>query len=171
MLEQLREGGTGVAIIPISCVISANSAKSAKREILEKHTLKAVMSMPSQLFYPVGTVPCIVVFEAHKPHSISKKKVWFGYWRDDGFEKTKNMGRIDLNNTWNTIKNRWIEAYRNNEIRPGESITAYVTAQDEWIAEYYLDTDYSNITPIEFEDVVKSYAVFKLLNEVEIDDD
>lgn len=168
MLDQLKEGGMGIAIIPVSCVISSNPAK---HEILAKHTLKAVMSMPSELFYPVGTVPCIVVFEAHKPHSASKKKVWFGYWRDDGFQKTKHMGRIDLNHTWNTIKNRWVEAYHNNEVHPGESITAYVTAEDEWIAEYYLETDYSSITRTEFEDVVKNYAMFKLLNEVEIDDD
>ncbi|MFA0521327.1 N-6 DNA methylase, partial [Vibrio sp. 10N.222.55.E8] len=57
MLDLLEKGGLGVAIIPVSCVISPNKAK---HEILEKHTLKAVMSMPSELFYPVGTVTCIV---------------------------------------------------------------------------------------------------------------
>jgi hypothetical protein len=56
--DLLDKGGLGVAIIPVSCVISPNKAKS---EILEKHTLKAVMSMSSELFYPVGTVTCIVI--------------------------------------------------------------------------------------------------------------
>jgi len=163
MLDQLEEGGIGVAIIPVSCVISPSQAK---HEILASHTLKAVMSMPDELFYPVSTVTCIVVFESHKPHEESKRKTWFGYWKDDGFEKTKHMGRIDLYGRWEEIKNSWIEAYRNNEVHPGYSVTKYVTADDEWIAEAYLETDYSSLTMDDFQEVVKNYAVFKLLNEV-----
>ena len=163
MLDMLEKGGTGLAIIPVSCVITPNKAK---HEILAKHTLKAVMSMPSDLFYPVGTVTCIVIFEAHKPHVQNNKKTWFGYWRNDGFVKTKHLGRIDVNHTWIDIKNKWVEAYRNNEVRAGESVTAYVKADDEWIAEAYLETDYSQITIEDFEAVVKNYAMFKLLNEM-----
>ena len=162
MLDLLKEGGIGVAIIPVSCVIMPNKAK---HQILEKHTLKAVMSMPSELFYPVGTVTCIVVFEAHKPHADSKKKTWFGYWRDDGYVKTKHMGRIDLNHKWEAIKSKWLESYRNNEVHPSESVTAYVGPDDEWIAEAYLETDYSKLTKEDFEDVVRNYALFKLINE------
>lgn len=161
MLDMLVEGGTGVAILPVSCVISTNQAK---HDILKYHTLKAVMSMPSELFYPVGTVTCIVVFEAHKPHLESKAKTWFGYWRDDGFVKTSHMGRIDLNHRWESIKERWIEAYRNREIHPGESVNAYVGPTDEWIAEAYLETDYSKITREEFETTVRNYAMFKLIH-------
>ncbi len=163
MLDQLKAGGIGVAIIPVSCVITPNQVK---HEILEAHTLKAVMSMPSDLFYPVGTVTCIVVFEAHKPHADTNKKTWFGYWRDDGFVKTKQMGRIDLNHDWECIKSRWLESYRNNEVHAGESVTKYVTADDEWIAEAYMETDYTEITQDDFQEVVKNYAMFKMLSEV-----
>ena len=125
MLDLLDEGGLGIAIIPVNCVISSSLAKS---EIVKYHRLKAVMSMPSELFYPVGTVTCIVVFEAHKPHFAPEiidpvtqkviqpkkayKKTWFGYWRDDGFEKTKHLGRIDLNDKWQSIKTKWLEQYQ-----------------------------------------------------------
>lgn len=163
MLDQLTEGGTGIAIIPISCAISPGKAKN---EILSKHTLKAVMSMPNEIFYPVGTVTCIVVFEAHKPHSVTNKKTWFGYWRDDGFEKTKHMGRMDIHHTWNDIKDKWVSSYRNNEVHAGESVTASVTENDEWIAEAYLETDYSEITQNDFQSTVRNYAIFKLLNEL-----
>lgn len=163
MLDLLEKGGLGIAIIPVSCVISPNKAKS---EILEKHTLKAVMSMSSELFYPVGTVTCIVVFEAHKPHAETNKKTWFGYWRDDGYIKTKHMGRIDLNHQWQGIKSRWLEAYNNNEVHAGESVTAYVDADSEWIAEAYMETDYSTLKKSDFEEVVKSYAIFKLMSKV-----
>lgn len=162
MLDQLKEGGIGVAIVPMSCAISPSQAK---QDILKKHTLKAVMSMPNELFYPVGTITCIVVFEAHKPHLDSKKKSWFGYWKDDGFEKTKNLGRIDLRKKWEKIKDRWIEAYRNNEVHAGESVTAYVTADDEWCAEAYMQTDYSKLNQDEFEDIVRKFAIHKILTE------
>ena len=161
MLDQLKEGGTGVAIIPVTCVISSSQAK---KDILKYHTLKAVMSMPSELFYPVGTVTCIVVFEAHKPHEVSAKKTWFGYWRNDGFLKTKHLGRTDLYQKWDNIKSAWLEAFRNNEVHKGISVTAYVTAEEEWIAEAYLETDYSKLTKEDFEDTVKKFALFKLTN-------
>ena len=59
-----------------------------------------------------------------------------------------------------------MEQFRNNEVHPGESVTAYVTADDEWIAEAYLETDYSELTKEDFETSVKNYAMFKLLNKV-----
>ena len=74
------------------------------------------------------------------------------------------MGRIDLKRRWENIKNQWIEVYRNNEVHPGESVTAHVTADDEWIAEAYMETDYSKLTKKDFEEVVKNYAIFKLLS-------
>lgn len=163
MLDLLEKGGLGVAIIPVNCVISPNKSK---HEILSKHTLKAVMSMPSELFYPVGTVTCIVVFEAHKPHNETNKKTWFGYWRDDGYVKTKHMGRIDLNHHWQEIKSRWLAAYNNNEVHAGESVTAYVDADNEWIAEAYMETDYSTINKEDFLSMVRDYAMFKVLRDI-----
>ena len=162
MLDTLNEGGTGVAIIPVNCVISPHKAKE---ELLKHHSLKAVMSMPSELFYPVGIITCIVVFEAHKPHAKTGKKTWFGYWRNDGFIKTKHMGRIDAYGDWATIRDRWIEAYRNNEVHTGESVTAHVTAEDEWVAEAYMETNYSTLTPKDMEHELKKYIVFRILNE------
>lgn len=81
------------------------------------------------------------------------------------------MGRIDLNNQWPTIKERWLEQYINNEIHPGESITEYVTDDDEWIAEAYLETDYSKITQADFEKTVRDYAMFKLLNNFSVNNE
>jgi len=68
MLDCLVPGSIGVSIQPMSCAISPHSARE---EVLKHHTLDAVMSMPDELFYPVGTVPCIMVWIAGKPHSES----------------------------------------------------------------------------------------------------
>jgi len=162
MLSCLTTGGTGVAIVPMSCAISPHPLR---HELLKEHTLEAVMSMPNELFYPVGVVPCIMVFTAHKPHALSKKKTWFGYWKNDGFVKTKHRGRIDQNNTWPGIRDRWVDMYRNREVHAGESVTQAVTANDEWCAEAYMETDYSVLTQDDFENDMKKYIVFRILNE------
>ena len=159
MLDTLRNGGTGVAIVPVTC---ATAPSGEKRSIMEKHTLEAVMSMPPEVFAPVGVVTCIMVFTAGIPHETSNKKTWFGYWRDDGFVKVKNLGRIDRDGTWPAIRDRWIETWRNREVHPGECVTAMVGPDDEWVAEAYMETDYSTLTPEAFEKVLLDYALFTL---------
>nr|WP_281171098.1 N-6 DNA methylase [Alicyclobacillus contaminans] len=163
MLNCIQKGGTGIAIVPMSCAISPHPMRET---ILKHHTLEAVMSMPDELFYPVGVITCIMVFTAGIPHKTSNRKTWFGYWKDDGFVKTKHKGRIDLYGFWPTIRDHWVEQFRNREVRPGESVTAYVTHEDEWCAEAYMETDYSKLTKADFEDTVKKYAMFKLLGGV-----
>ena len=164
MLDCLKEGSRGIAIVPISCAISPNPVRD---EILKNHTLDAVMSMPQELFYPVGVVTCIMVFIAKKPHAESKKDTWFGYWKNDGFVKTKNKGRIDINNTWSKTMERWIDNYENRRVIPGESVSKKVTAKDEWCAEAYMETDYSGLSKIDFERELKKYVVFKILSDCE----
>jgi len=161
MLDCLDKNGVGIAIVPMSCAISPHPKKE---ELLKHHTLDAVMSMPTDLFYPVGTVPCIMVFKAHTPHEVSDYKTWFGYWKDDGFIKTKHKGRIDNDNSWSKIRDHWISTYRNREDIAGECIKQKVTASDEWCAEAYMKTDYSQIDSSIFQETVKKYMLFKLNN-------
>ena len=160
MLDCLEPGSLGVAIVPMSC---ATVYKPVRDELMKSHTLDAVMSMPAELFHPVGTVTCIMVWIAGVPHEKSNRKTWFGYWRDDGFVKTKHKGRIDQNGTWPSIRDRWIEMYRNREVHAGESVTYAVKAADEWCAEAYIETDYSKLTQADFERAVQDYAIFHLM--------
>ena len=164
MLDCLTIGGTGVAIVPIPRAIAPHPKKA---EILKYHTLDAVMSLPNELFYPVGTIPCIMIFKAHIPHTISNKKTWFGYWKDDGFVKTKNNGRIDEKGAWASIREHWIESYKNRDEIPGDCVKQYVTEKDEWCAEAYLETDYSTISKRDFEETVRNFAAFKMLNQTD----
>lgn len=162
MLECLEQGSMGIAIVPMSSAIKPNPVRE---ELMKHHTLDAVMSMPQELFYPVGTVTCIMVWIAGKPHAKSGRKTWFGYWREDGFVKTKHKGRIDQNDVWATIRDRWVEMYRNREVHAGESVMQAVSASDEWCAEAYMETDYSVLTEADFQQAVKNYALFKLFGQ------
>ena len=96
------------------------------------------------------------------PHATSNKKTWFGYWREDGFVKIKNLGRVDRYYKWPAIRDRWIESFRNREVHAGESVMASVTAEDEWVAEAYMETNYSTLSQADFEKVLLDYALFTL---------
>lgn len=159
LLDCLEPRGIGVAIVPVGCAITMHPARTA---LLKNHTLEAVMSMPDDLFAPVGTVTCLMVFTAHVPHETSNKKSWFGYWKSDGFVKTKHKGRIDVHETWRGIRDRWVDMFRNREVHPGESVMARVTDQDEWCAEAYMETDYSLLPAKSFAESVQRYAAYKV---------
>ena len=155
------QNGTVAAIVQMSCAIKDDASTNAVRKrLLDRHTLRAVISMPDDLFYPVGVVTCIMVFEANRPNA--GKKTWFGYLKNDGFVKRKNKGRIDHFSRWQTIRERFLEAYRNSEEVLGISVKREVAPCDEWCAEAYMDTDYSGISSTDFEAVLKKYAVFKV---------
>lgn len=156
--------GRVVAIVQMSCAIKdEKELKAVKARILSKHHLKALLSMPDDLFYPIGVVTCIMVFEANKPNE--GRKTWFGYFKDDGFEKRKHLGRIDARNKYAAIKERWISAYKNQDEIPGLSVRKEVTANDEWCAEAYMETDYSTLCDEDFLKKMKEYIAFKFLSE------
>lgn len=164
-LEALEPGGTCIAIIPISCVIEKTAtAENLRKRVLEKHTLEAVLSMPEELFHnsKVNTVTCAVIITAKKPHP-KGKKTWFAYCRDDGFVKLKNKGRIDANHVWEDIKESWVNAFRNREVIDGFSVMREVNEKEEWCAEAYLETDYSQFTLQDYESTVKKYLMFHLM--------
>ena len=148
-MEYLDRSGNSkcVAIVPITCATNPSGPiGELKRKILEKHTLEAVLSMPVELFHNSNTtvVTCIMVFTAHRPHP-DHKKTWFGYCRDDGFVKTKHLGRTDGNGTWHSVCSNWVHAYVNRETISGFSLMQKVNHEDEWCAEAHMDTDYKGI--------------------------
>lgn len=162
MLDALQKNATGIVIVPMSLAIAQHTLRE---QLLKEHRLEAVMSMPDDLFYPVGVVACIMVFTAHVPHESDKHhESWFGYWKDDGFRKDRVEGRM-ATSRWPEIRERWLVAYTNKKDIPGFSVRKKVGINDEWCAEAYLETDYSGITEKEFERELKKYWMFKILSQ------
>ncbi|OQX29396.1 MAG: hypothetical protein B0D92_03930 [Spirochaeta sp. LUC14_002_19_P3] len=165
-LEGLAQNALCVAIIPMSCVLAQKGkGLELKRRILKHHTLEAVVSLPNELFHnsKVSVVTCGVVIKAHIPHP-EGYKTFFGYWKDDGFVKRKQKGRID-GGLWSDIKEKWLRSYRNKDSLPGLSVVQFVSAKDEWCAEAYMETDYSTLTEEDFIKTIKSFVAFQFLNE------
>lgn len=164
-LDCLEKNGICVAIVPINCVLDQSGREYEwKKKLLDRHTLDAVFSMPDELFNPAASVvPAIVVFKAHIPHP-SDYETYFGYWKDDGFIKVKHLGRVDFHNRWGNIKSEWIYNYRNKKEIKEYSVKKHVTADDEWCAEAYMETDYSELKEEDFEIEIKKFLVFRELN-------
>ncbi|OGI60809.1 methyltransferase [Candidatus Nomurabacteria bacterium RIFCSPHIGHO2_01_FULL_37_25] len=173
-LDCLEQGGKCVAIIPMqSALAQTGKVYEYKKKVLEQHTLEAVFSMPDELFFnsKVNVVSCIMVFTAKRPHP-KNKKVYFGYYKNDGFVKRKTKGRVDLYRKFEKeIKENWITSYMNKEEKAGFSVTKVVFADDEWCAEAYMETDYSNLSKDDFERSIKDFVLFKgiYLNEISKD--
>ncbi len=154
------QNGRVVAIVQMSCAIKdEKDLKAVKKQLLSKHHLKAVLSMPDDLFYPVGVVTCVMVWEANKPNA--GRKTWFGYFKDDGFEKRKHQGRIDARGRYkSSIRDRWVSAYQNGDEIAGLSVKYEVKCDDEWCAEAYMETDYNAITDDIFVAKLREYASY-----------
>ena len=164
-LDCLVPDGLCVAICQMSVAVSSKKEVYEIRErLLQYHTLKAVLSMPDDLFHPVGVVTCILVFQAKTPHA-SNKKTFLGYFKEDSFVKVKNKGRIDIHSSWDSTKTKWLNAYFNKENKEGLSVTESLTYEDEWCAEAYMKTDYSSLNKEDFEKSLKKYVAFKFVLE------
>ncbi|MBI4645869.1 MAG: N-6 DNA methylase [Bacteroidia bacterium] len=162
-LECLVDGGTCIAIVPMERALATKGkVYELKKKLLEHHTLEAVLSLPDELFTTskASSVTCAMIFTAHRKHSATKK-TYFGYYKDDGFEKRKNT-RIDAKGKWKEWKDKWVKYYNdyNRKEEAGFSINKIVTADDDWSVENYLETDYSKLTKEYFITSVRNYLSF-----------
>ena len=165
-LECLQQGSKCVAILRMQCALSTKGKiLELKKKLLQNHTLEAVFSMPDELFFnsEAGVVTCIMVLTAKRQHP-KGQKTFFGYFKEDGFVKRKNKGRIDEYKKWEGIKSEWLKAYRNKENIEGISVNREVSAHDEWCAEVYMKTDYSLLSKEYFEKSVRDFIAFKIKN-------
>jgi type I restriction-modification system DNA methylase subunit len=166
LLSILATRGIAVAVVPFNCALGT-TCKAERERLLQKHTLEAVFSMPTEIFNPAASAPpCVMVWTANVPHP-ADKQTFFGYYRDDGFVKRKKLGRIDAYGKWEEIKNEWLKLYRERDVKSGLSVKHCITHNDEWCAEAYMETDYSKLNQEDFEKKIKEYIAFKFLNNVE----
>ncbi len=154
-------------LLPVATAIGSNKVlKSAKEKMLVNNTLEAVFTLPNEVFYPGASVSaCCMIFTLGRPHMAPDgtiKETFFGYYKDDGHIKRKNLGRIeqfdkDGKSLWKEIEKKWLELYINKSVVDGLSAMAVVTHEDEWLAEAYMKTDYSTLKEEDFEKTIRDY--------------
>lgn len=159
-LSILCQGGEVAIVCPMSCAIGTKF-KDIRKRLMEHHTLKAVFSMPDDIFYGqgVGTCVCVMVWEAKNPHD-SRISTFFGYYKDDGFVKRKKLGRVDAYQRWENIKEEWLRLYREKEVKDGFTSKACVDDKMEWLCEAYMKTDYKKLTQNDFQSTLNDYLAY-----------
>ena len=95
-------------------------AKNYKEKMLKEHTLLTVFSLPSDVFHPgSSSVACCMVFELGVRYSYTHK-IFFGYYKDDGFKK--KLGRVEkAEGSWAETEKEWLNLYR-KKIKKTESL-------------------------------------------------
>ena len=163
-IANLLKRGKLAVLLPMQCAIgTTGDIKYFKEKMLEENTLDAVFSLPEDMFYPgASVVACCMIFNLGVRHDKSpNKETFFGYFKDDGFEKKKNLGRVEKeDNAWKNIEEKWLKLYRNRETQIGYSVTKQVTAEDEWLAEAYMETDFSKLETKDFQDTINNYLSY-----------
>lgn len=141
-----------------------------KEKLLKKCTLEAVFSLPNEIFYPgTSSVACCMIFDLSQSHSKANKETFFGYFKDDNFIKRKGLGRVEKTNSngrslWLDTKELWLELYKNKKEMEGLSVMKKITAEDEWLAEAYMKTDYSKLDDKDFQRTIKDYYAYLIKN-------
>ena len=151
-------------LLPMQAAIGNSSeVKEFKKKMLDNYTLEAVFSLPIEMFYPgAAAVAVCMVFDLSQKHEKSNKETFFGYYRDDKFIKRKSLGRVEMTDEngyslWSKTEELWLDLYKNKKIKPGLSVMKKVKWKDEWLAEAYMETDYSNLASEDFEKTIRNY--------------
>ena len=96
---------------------------------------------------------------------------WDGYFKEDGFTKRKNLGRVERidpatgEGVWKAIHDKWLYLYQTRKEEVGLSAIQKVSFEDEWCAEAYMETDYSNLSEKDFIKKMVDYSAFLVQNE------
>lgn len=111
---------------------------------------------------------CCMVFKLGVPHEKSGK-TFFGNYKEDGFRKKKNLGRVEQvdskgKSMWESIEKEWIYLYQNREVKARLSAVALVTSSDEWLCEAYMETDYSSLNSGAFQTVFNNFLAYQIKN-------
>lgn len=103
-LRILRTGGRAASIVPDGVLFgSSNAHKAIRKEIIEKHKLEAIISMPSGVFKPyAGVSTSIMIFT--KTGDGGTDKVWFYDMTADGFSLDDQRQPIKENDIPDIIK-------------------------------------------------------------------
>ena len=166
--EVARQVSTGklAVLLPLQCAIgNGTEIQSFKQRMLQEHHLDAVFTLPADMFHPGASAnACCMVFDLGVRHSNAPiKETFFGYFKDDGFVKRKNLGRVEkVEGIWDDIKQKWLDTYRKRLEVSGLSAVRCVTAEDEWLCEAYMETDYSTLTDEDFEQTIRDFFAYKI---------
>ena len=167
-IAKIVKTGKLAVLLPMQCAIGTGAdVKKYKQLMLQEHHLDAVFSLPPDIFHPGANAnACCMIFDLGVRHNSVDTPTFFGYYKDDGFRKKKNLGRVEKIDPitgkclWESIEAEWLKLYREGRQKKGLSSIKKVTYTDEWLCEAYMDTDYSTLSIADFEQTIRDYMAY-----------
>jgi len=171
-LSQMQDGGILFTIVPISVMIN-RFCKNWRKQLLKNNTLLSVITLPEELFYPIGVHSAGVFIKKGIPHNLKNQNIYFAKANSDGYVKQKGK-RIFSNNEENKIKVikdelRSFVANQNitfPKIPEFKTITKLNINFDdkkesyELLPEVYLDANFTKIDSADFEKPILNYIAY-----------
>jgi type I restriction enzyme M protein len=160
-LGVIKEGGLCAAIVPKSIFLDKN--KKLRVQILQKHSLVAVITPPKDLFLEVaGTETAIGIFKSGTPHN-PKVKTWLCQF-DDGYDMIPKQGRIDKRG-FKRLSAELVERFTNREVIPGYSNLVSIEPEMECLYDCWEDTN--KAVDVDFKNKLKDSVVFDVKRNIE----
>ena len=102
-LAQMKERGLLFAVLPAVVIGGERDSKRRynfslwRTELLKRHTVKAVIKLDKNVFYPIAEGTYALILEAHRPHDL-RKEVFMGVLFDDKHrpQKSKMLSDYEL---------------------------------------------------------------------------
>lgn len=176
--DVVKQGKLAV-LLPMQCAIGTGAdVKRFKQLMLQKHHLDAVFSLPPDIFHPGASAnACCMIFDLGIRHETVEAPTFFGYYKDDGFRKKKNLGRVERidpltgKGAWEEIEETWLKLYRERREQKGLSALKKVKYSDEWLCEAYMETDYSTLSMDDFEQTIRDFLAYCISSKSTEDDE
>lgn len=148
-LRILKKGGRCASIVPDGVLFGSSKAhKTIRQEIVEKHKLEAIISMPSGVFKPyAGVSTAIIIFT--KTGAGGTDNVWFYDMQADGYSLDDKRNPIEANDIPDIIA-RFNNLEKEDDRKRTEK--SFLVPKDEIVANDY-DLSINKYKEIEYEEV------------------
>lgn len=148
-LRILKKGGRCASIVPDGVLFGSSKAhKAIRQEIIEKHKLEAIISMPSGVFKPyAGVSTAIIIFT--KTGAGGTDNVWFYDMQADGYSLDDKRNPIEANDIPDIVTR-----FNNleKEVDRKRTEQSFLVPKDEIVANDY-DLSINKYKEIEYEEI------------------
>ncbi|MEG2922803.1 MAG: N-6 DNA methylase [Malacoplasma sp.] len=148
------------------------SEELLRDNILKDNTLKAVITMPKDLFEPnASTGSAIIVLETRRKHDFDVPVIFYNLTKD-GYELSKKKGRRDVYNKWGQIKKKLLNDldaphYRSPlNLNNITNLQTQIGKEDEWLIQAHSLVDFKKLNKTNFERTIKEYVIYKSKKEL-----
>lgn len=103
-LAQMEEGGLLFAVLPYGVMVNGGANKTWRKNLLLSHTLVSVLTLPTDLFYPVATHTVGIIIRKGRPHPAEQDVLWVRSIFDGHLKsKGKRIPTVGVPDDFNTI--------------------------------------------------------------------